>query len=304
MKKSAFYLILMILSSITISAQDNELSRKQLVLDWVEQFRTAIVQNNKEFIDAIIEDPIIYKDWEMISKSDIISLYEKFWTSGKISCRFDEIEVAGPSKKDMFEVILKYKLSNDSNMLSGHMRFLLDLKKEIPKIPVIYLSSNDTSKEECYHRLTMLSFCENLRIAYDSKDFDFINKTLEKRFIYGDGRIYVFSDDMSFGQHPNQILENYRKSLERIFQKNQKVDYHIKDIEILSHPIFDGVFGLSFEQKWTCGSYHDENYYFSLWDFRMKDKPTVHFSVIQPTNTPKDKKIGVGDFDDLEFIDE
>lgn len=99
MKKSAFYLILMILSSITISAQDNELRRKQLVLDWVEQFRTAIVQNNKEFIDAIIEDPIIYKDWEMISKSDLISLYRKFGTSGKISCRFDEIEITGSSTK-------------------------------------------------------------------------------------------------------------------------------------------------------------------------------------------------------------
>lgn len=91
--------MLMILSPITISAQDNELSRKQLVLDWVEQFRTAIVQNNKEFIDAIIEDPIICKDKEMISKSDLISLYGKFEISGKITCRFDEIEITGSSTK-------------------------------------------------------------------------------------------------------------------------------------------------------------------------------------------------------------
>lgn len=135
-----------------------DLRRRQLILDYVEQFRTAYNQKDLDFLDAVfsedaliitgkvikrksmegirLPDKIIYKKQD---KTQYLSNLKRVFSLNKsIHVNFDEIEVMRhPSHVDFYGVTLHQGYRSDSYRDEGYVFLLWDFRDEAhPQIHV------------------------------------------------------------------------------------------------------------------------------------------------------------------------
>lgn len=135
-----------------------DLRRRQLILDYVEQFRTAYNQKDKDFLDAIFSDDALIITGKVIKRktSDGIRLPDKieykkqnkqqyltnlaivFKNNKTIRVTFDEIEVTRhPVNPNYYGVTLHQGYSSDRYHDDGYIFLLWDFKdEEKPQIHV------------------------------------------------------------------------------------------------------------------------------------------------------------------------
>lgn len=54
------------------------------------------------------------------------------------------------------------------------------------------------------------------------------------------------------------------------------------DIEIVEHPKYDNIYGVTLKQLWKTDRYQDEGYLFLMVDFRDSDNPLIQVRTWQP----------------------
>lgn len=135
-----------------------DLRRRQLILDYVEQFRTAYNQKNKEFLEAIFSEDALIITGKVIKRQtrEGIRLPDKieytkhtkkqyldklsaiFAANKKIRVTFDEIEVMlHPIDADVYGVTLHQGYTSDNYHDDGYLFLLWDFRDEThPKIHV------------------------------------------------------------------------------------------------------------------------------------------------------------------------
>lgn len=128
-----------------------DLRRRQLILDWVEQFRTAYNQKDINFLEAIFSDDALIITGRVVERksNDGIKLPPKVEMTKKtkreyldklkitfdntkyIRVTFDEIEVKmHPISKDVYGVTLHQGYSSDKYHDDGYLFLLWDFKNE------------------------------------------------------------------------------------------------------------------------------------------------------------------------------
>lgn len=135
-----------------------DLRRRQLILDYVEQFRTAYNQKDTKFLDQVFSDDALIITGHVIQqkKTDNIQLPDKitytkqskqqylgrlksiFASNKQIKVTFDEIEVMRhPSQTDYYGVTLHQGYSSDRYHDDGYLFILWDFTDEsVPQIHV------------------------------------------------------------------------------------------------------------------------------------------------------------------------
>lgn len=134
-----------------------DLRRRQLILDYVEQFRTAYNQKDLDFLEAVFSDDALIITGKVIKRtSDGIRLPDKieykkqtkkeylsrlavvFQNNKQIRVTFDEIEVMRhPGHKDFYGVTLHQGYSSDRYHDDGYLFLLWDFRNEdLPQIHV------------------------------------------------------------------------------------------------------------------------------------------------------------------------
>lgn len=139
------------------SKEVTDLRRRQLILDYVEQFRTAYNQKDLDFLEAVFSDDALIITGKVIKRTaDGIRLPDKieykkqtkkeylsrlavvFQNNKQIRVTFDEIEVMRhPAHKDFYGVTLHQGYSSDRYHDDGYLFLLWDFRNEdYPQIHV------------------------------------------------------------------------------------------------------------------------------------------------------------------------
>lgn len=150
----SFYLSIatnLYLNVIRDNKEITDLRRRQLILDWVEQFRTAYNQKDLNFLDAIYSEDALIITGKVITRKavDGIKLPDKikytkhdkqsylanlsriFKSNKLVKVGFDEIEVMmHPSNKDFYGVTLHQSWTTSSYHDDGYLFLLWDFRNE------------------------------------------------------------------------------------------------------------------------------------------------------------------------------
>lgn len=140
--------------------------------------------------------------------------------------------------------------------------------------------------EDSIRRRTILNYCEHFRMAYDTKDLDFL------RQIFSEDALIIVGNTVKSGKgrvsgnakvrYTVHSRRSYLERLSEIFTKNKKIKVDFSDFHILRHPTMEGIYGVSLRQKYASDIYSDEGQVFLLWDFRNESMPLIHVRTWQP----------------------
>ena len=154
-------------------------------------------------------------------------------------------------------------------------------------------------------RRSILNYCEHFRMAYDTKDIDFLRQVFSEDALIIVGRVVKTSKSPSAGVEGNgkvrytvQSRRTYLDRLAAIFNANKKIKVGFSDFHIMRHPTKEGIYGVTLLQKYESDLYSDEGYIFLLWDFRNESMPLIHVRTWQPLKALRDgeEPIDISDF--------
>lgn len=158
--------------------------------------------------------------------------------------------------------------------------------------------------EDSTRRRKILSYCEHLRMAYSTKDLDFIRQVFsEDALIIVGHTVKADKSAKSLTSSQPKVIyslrskQDYLRRLSNVFMANKNIGIEFSDFKINRHPTMDGIYGVSLRQKYSTESYSDDGYLFLLWDFRNPSMPLIHVRTWQPNqNLTDDDIIDISDF--------
>ena len=161
-------------------------------------------------------------------------------------------------------------------------------------------------------RQIIVDFIENFRTAYNRKDNAMLNRVFSDKALIITGRVVKEkpnSDLTRLTLNNNRVVyikqtkQEYLTKLAQVFKTVKFINVKFSDIEIVEHPKFDSIYGVTLKQSWRTDRYHDEGYLFLMIDFRDSDNPLIQVRTWQPYKdaagnivTQKDEVFHLGSF--------
>ena len=161
-------------------------------------------------------------------------------------------------------------------------------------------------------RQIIVDYIENFRTAYNRKDNAMLNSVFSDKALIITGRVVKEkpnSDLTRLTLNNNRVVyikqtkQEYLTKLAQVFKTVKFINVKFSDIEIVEHPKFDSIYGVTLKQSWRTDRYHDEGYLFLMIDFRDSDNPLIQVRTWQPYKdaagnivTQKDEVFHLGSF--------
>lgn len=161
-------------------------------------------------------------------------------------------------------------------------------------------------------RQIIVDFIENFRTAYNRKDNAMLNSVFSDKALIITGRVVKEkpnSDLTRLTLNNNRVVyikqtkQEYLTKLAQVFKTVKFINVKFSNIEIVEHPKFDSIYGVTLKQSWRTDRYHDEGYLFLMIDFRDSDNPLIQVRTWQPYKdaagnivTQKDEVFHLGSF--------
>lgn len=152
------------------------------------------------------------------------------------------------------------------------------------------LSAN-ISVKDLVRRQTIIEFVENFRTSYNRKDIDYINSVFSNDALIITGKVVKVkeqSDHMLQALGSEKVLyqtstkEEYIKNLKRCFSRNAYINLKFEELEVVRHPIYDHIYGVTLKQYWNSNNYSDVGYLFLMIDFTDPALPCIQVRTWQP----------------------
>ncbi len=165
--------------------------------------------------------------------------------------------------------------------------------------------SGKLGENDAERRRVILNYCEHFRMAYVTKDIDFIRQLFSGHALIIVGNVVKSVPDegkeFASGKRVEYYLrtkDEYIKRLTAAFAANKKIDVRFSDFRIMRHPTIDGIYGVSLRQRYSSDRYSDDGWLFLLWDFRDESMPCIYVRTWQPADDVHDggDVISIGDF--------
>lgn len=165
--------------------------------------------------------------------------------------------------------------------------------------------SGKLGEDDAERRRVILNYCEHFRMAYVTKDIDFIKQLFSEQALIIVGNVVKEASSDRHGVSPVGRVEyylrtknEYVKRLAKAFAANKRIDVGFSDFRIMRHPTVDGIYGVSLRQRYRSDKYSDDGWLFLLWDFRDEAMPCIHVRTWQPAAdvSDDDDVISISDF--------
>ena len=159
--------------------------------------------------------------------------------------------------------------------------------------------------DDAERRRVILNYCEHFRMAYTTKDIDFLRQLFSDNALIIVGNVVKTMPDVEDKYMSRQQVtynirtkKEYLERLSKAFATNKKIDVRFSDFKIMRHPTKDGIYGVTLRQGYKSDSYADDGWLFLLWDFRDKSMPRIHVRTWQPAKSisSDDDVIDIGYF--------
>ena len=140
-------------------------------------------------------------------------------------------------------------------------------------------------------RQIIVDFVENFRTAYNRKDIDLLNSVFSDKALIITGKVVKEkpnSDLTRMMLNNNKVVyikqskQEYITNLTRVFKNTKYINVKFDEIEVVQHPKYDDVYGVTLKQYWHTSGYSDEGYLFLMIDFRDADNPLIQVRTWQP----------------------
>lgn len=140
-------------------------------------------------------------------------------------------------------------------------------------------------------RQIIVDFVENFRTAYNRKDLKMLRSVFGEKALIITGRVVSEKPNTDISKiklnndrvvYTKQTKAEYLANLERVFKITKYINVTFKDIDVVRHPKYDDIYGVTLKQFWHTNRYSDEGYLFLLIDFRDKDHPQIQVRTWQP----------------------
>lgn len=159
--------------------------------------------------------------------------------------------------------------------------------------------------DDAERRRIILNYCEHFRMAYTTKDIDFLRQLFSDNALIIVGNVIKTMPDVEDKYMSRQQVtynirtkKEYLERLSMAFASNKQIDVRFSDFKIMRHPTKDGIYGVSLRQGYKSDRYADDGWIFLLWDFRDESMPRIHVRTWQPAKSisTDDDVIDIGYF--------
>lgn len=164
---------------------------------------------------------------------------------------------------------------------------------------IMYDRGNDVT--DYRRRQAILNFIENFRTAYNRKDIGLIGKMYSEDALIITGKVVkTRTAENILGQsgfsteiidYQVQTKKEYINKLSGIFNRNPKIDIVFDNLELMQHPKYDNIYGVTLKQKWNTSTYDDVGWLFLLIDFSDGENMIIHVRTWQPEIGPGGKPL-------------
>ena len=140
-------------------------------------------------------------------------------------------------------------------------------------------------------RQVIIDFVENFRTAYNRKDLPLLNSVYSDKALIITGKVVSEKPNSDIDRltlsnnkvvYIKQSKQEYLSKLAGIFKTNKFINVKFEDIDVIQHPKYDDIYGVTLKQYWHTSRYSDEGYLFLMIDFREADKPLIQVRTWQP----------------------
>jgi hypothetical protein len=167
------------------------------------------------------------------------------------------------------------------------------------------LMSESEGVTDMARRQIIIDFIENFRTAYNRKDMEYLQKVYSDEALIITGRVVrnTPSKDMAMKslsaikiEYVKQKKKEYLEKLDYVFKKAKFLNVKFSDIEIMQHPKYPDIYGVTLLQNWhsrITRDYQDEGYLFLMIDFKDENNPLIQVRTWQPTKDDQGNSLGM-----------
>ncbi len=140
-------------------------------------------------------------------------------------------------------------------------------------------------------RQVIIDFVENFRTAYNRKDIKMLTSVFSDKALIITGRVVSEKPNTDIDRmtlYNNKVVyikqskQEYLQRLSAIFKNTKYINVKFDEIEVMQHPKYDDIYGVTLKQFWHTDRYSDEGYLFLLVDFRDDNQPLIQVRTWQP----------------------
>ncbi len=167
------------------------------------------------------------------------------------------------------------------------------------------------SVEDLFRRQVIVDFVENYRTSYNRKDIEYIESVFSDNALIITGKVVrekPRSDQalLSLGKdkivYQKQNKQEYIRNLKKVFGQNKYLNVLFDEVEVIQHPKFTDIYGVTLKQEWNADRYRDVGYVFLMIDFQDELHPLIQVRTWQPEKVgdqvlARDEVFDLGDFD-------
>lgn len=170
-----------------------------------------------------------------------------------------------------------------------------DFRISIPSQRYKELLNSGDDEIDVANREQILTFIENFRTAYNKKDIEFIDNVFSDQALIIVGRVVENTGITSEFETQVEYLQftktEYVERLKNLFTRNKKISVQFEDLEIIKHPKYPEIYGVTMTQYYSSTLYSDEGYLFLLIDFKDPNEPLIHVRTWQPKQITSEEEV-------------
>jgi hypothetical protein len=170
-----------------------------------------------------------------------------------------------------------------------------DFRISIPAQRYKELLNSGDDEIDVANREQILTFVENFRTAYNKKDIQFIDNVFSDQALIIVGRVVENTGITSEFETQVEYLQftktEYVERLKNLFTLNKKISVQFEDLEIIKHPKYPEIYGVTMTQYYSSTLYSDEGYLFLLIDFKDPNEPLIHVRTWQPKQITSEEEV-------------
>lgn len=191
---------------------------------------------------------------------------------------------------------------------------ITSVRSILPNFDYHSVVSQGMTEQDSIIRGRILDFLERFRMAYNTKDGQFLEQVYSDEALIIVGTVLYEKKDgdnvykgslLSAGKVKliQQTKREYLDALKnRAFKNNSFINVRFEDVGILQHEKIPQIYGVTCWQQWTSSSYSDKGYLFLMVDFRNLQEPVIHVRTWQPKSFDEDGTyVSLYDFDVVEY---
>jgi hypothetical protein len=140
-------------------------------------------------------------------------------------------------------------------------------------------------------RQIIVNFIEDFRTAYNRRDLKLLHSVYSDKALIITGRVVREKPNSDLTRmtlsnnkvvYIKQTKREYLEKLAKVFKHCKYLNVKFEDIEVVQHPKYDDIYGVTLKQYWKTSTYSDEGYLFLMIDFKDKDNPLIQVRTWQP----------------------